>query len=233
MNPSSNLASTSLTSDLLASNSPIRELLARSVQIGAVYRLADFDEALVITHDKFVHDANGVPLHAFLLGAAAELADPRAAGRTSPDDEEVVLLRVVGTTPLPHESNLERLRAEAGIGLVTEDTREVPRLRSDLVDPLTENEMSTAGLRCAVLGTFWDVDGRRRSAASATALTSTPSTSPRACASTSHSATACRRSSRSWLSTRPRNRASRSAWAMFGTPPPPAASETPRAPPSR
>ena len=159
MNSMSSLADASLTSDLLASNSPIRDLLAQSVQIGAVYRLADFDEALVITHDKFVHDANGVPLHAFLLGAAAELADPHAAGRTKPDDEEVVLLRVIGTTPLPHESNLERLRAEAGIDLVTEDTRDMPRSRADMLDPLTENEMSTAGLRCAVLGTFWDIDG--------------------------------------------------------------------------
>ena len=28
-----------------------------------------------------------------------------------------------------------------------------------MLDPLTENEMSTAGLKCAVLGTFWDIDG--------------------------------------------------------------------------
>lgn len=149
----------SLTADLLASTSPIRELLAQSAQIGAVYRLANFDEALVITHDKFVHDAHGVPLHSFLLGAAADLASPPVDGQVKPDDEEVVLLRVVGTTPLPHEGNLERLRADAGIGLVTEDTREAPRTRADILDALTENEMSTAGLRCAVLGTFWDVDG--------------------------------------------------------------------------
>lgn len=149
----------SITADLLASSSPIRGLLSQSVQIGAVYRLADFNEALVITHDKFVHDAHGVPLHAFLLGAAANLANPFSAGNMSADDEEVVLLRVIGTTPLPHESNLERLRADAGIGLVTEDTRQAPRPRNDIIDILTENEMSTAGLRCAVLGTFWDVDG--------------------------------------------------------------------------
>lgn len=159
MNPVSLASAGSITADLLASSSPIRELLAQSVQIGAVYRLADFDEALVITHDKFLHDAHGVPLHAFLLGATADLANPAAAGRTPADDEEVVLLRVVGTTPLPHEGNLERLRADAGIGLVTEDTRQAPRPRADIVDILTENEMSTAGLRCAVLGTFWDVDG--------------------------------------------------------------------------
>ncbi len=162
MNPISTLADArSLTSDLLAANSPIRGLLAQADQIGAVYRLADFDEALVITHDKFVHDANGVPLHAFLLAAPADLADPQGASRTSADDEEVVLLRVTGTTPLPHENDLENLRAQAGIDLVVEDTRELPRLRTDMLDPLTEDRMQTAGLRCAVLGTFWDADGAR------------------------------------------------------------------------
>lgn len=149
----------SLTADLLAANSPIRALLSQADQIGAVYRLADYDEALVITHDKFVHDANGVPLHTFLLAAPADLADPQGAARTKLDDEEVVLLRVIGTTPLPHENDLENLRAQAGIDLVIEDTREMPRLRTEMLDPLTEDRMETAGLRCAVLGTFWDTDG--------------------------------------------------------------------------
>jgi hypothetical protein len=150
----------SLTGDLLAANSPIRTLLAHADQVGQIYRVADYDEALIITNDKFVHDAHGVPLHAFLLAAPAGLANPATAGRLDPDDEEIVLLRVVGTTPLPQENDLQFLRAQAGIDLVVEDARDAPRPRVQLVDPLTENQMQTAGLRCAVLGTFWDTDGR-------------------------------------------------------------------------
>lgn len=160
MNSHSLAVAGNLTGDLLAANSPIRTLLARADQIGAIYRLTDYDEALVITNDKFVHDAHGVPLHAFLLAAPSALADPATAGQLDPDDEEVILLRVVGTTPLPQENDLQFLRAQAGIDLVVEDAREVPRPRIQLVDPLTENQMQTAGLRCAVLGTFWDTDGR-------------------------------------------------------------------------
>lgn len=149
----------SLTGDLLADSSPIRSLLHNADQIGAVYRLADFHEALVITNDKFLRDAYGVPLHAFLLGATADLADRRYAGRTDPDDEEIVLLRVTGTTPLPQENDLQFLRAQAGIELVVEDVRQSPRPRDQILDPLTEDRMQTAGLKCAVLGTFYDADG--------------------------------------------------------------------------
>ena len=160
MNSHSLAVAGSLTGDLLAANSPIRTLLAHADQVGQIYRLADYDEALIITNDKFVHDAHGVPLHAFLLAAPAGLANPATAGQLDPDDEEVVLLRVVGTTPLPQENDLQFLRAQAGIDLVVEDARAAPRPRVQLVDPLTENQMQTAGLRCAVLGTFWDTDGR-------------------------------------------------------------------------
>jgi hypothetical protein len=149
----------SLTGDLLAANSPIRALLHHADQIGAVYRLADFHEALVITNDKFVHDAHGVPLHAFLLATTSDLADPTTAGRTDPDDEEIVLLRVIGTTPLPQENDLQFLRAQAGMELVVEDGRQSPRPRGQILDPLTEDRMQTAGLKCAVLGTFYDADG--------------------------------------------------------------------------
>lgn len=149
----------SLTGDLLNSSSPIRRLLNHSDQIGAVYRLADFREALVITNDKFVHDAYGVPLHAFLLGATADLAPPFSSGVPSQDDNEVVLLRVVGTTPLPQETDLQFLRARVGMDLVAEDGRAAPRSRSEMLDTLTEEQMQTAGLKCAILGTFYDVDG--------------------------------------------------------------------------
>jgi hypothetical protein len=129
-----------------------------------VFRLASYDEALVITNDRFVHTAGGVPLSAFLLAAPAELVDPERAGFPEPDDEEVVLLRVTGTTALPQESDLQFLRAEAGLELVIDDARPHPVGRDQLIDPLTEERMQTAGLKCAVLGTFYDlgeIDGHR------------------------------------------------------------------------
>jgi hypothetical protein len=144
--------------------SPIRELLSYSDPIGTVYRLVDFDEALVITNDSFVHAALGVPRHAFLLATPAELAAPQDTGLPDADDEEVVLLRVTGNVALPQEEDIQFLRAEAGLELIVDDARERPVGRDELIDALTAERMQTSGLRCAVLGTFYDADdadGRR------------------------------------------------------------------------
>jgi len=144
--------------------SPIRELLSYSDPIGTVYRLVDFDEAFVITNDSFVHAAMGVPRHAFLLATPAELAAPQDAGMPDADDEEVVLLRVTGNVALPQEEDIQFLRAEAGLELIVDQARERPVGRDDLIDVLTAERMQTSGLRCAVLGTFYDNDqatGRR------------------------------------------------------------------------
>jgi hypothetical protein len=151
-------SSPSLTGELLAAHSPIRELLAHADRVGAVYRQVGFTEALVITNDEFVRQAHGIPLHAFLIASTADLADPARSGQTHPDDEELVLLRVIGNAPVPQEGDLELMRAAAGIDLVIEAARPEPRSREVMIDPLTEERMQTAGLRCAILGTFYDDD---------------------------------------------------------------------------
>ena len=66
-----------LAAEVLSTTSPIRGLLSHCSQVGAVYRLSGFNEALVITNDEFIRRANGVPLHAFLLAATADLEGPR------------------------------------------------------------------------------------------------------------------------------------------------------------
>lgn len=150
--------SSSLTGELLATHSPIRALLSNADKVGAVYRQIGYREALLITNDEFVRQAHGVPLHAFLLASTAELADPTRSGEIAPDDEEVVLLRVIDNAPVPQENDLEFLRATAGMDLVIEAGRGHPRPREEMIDPLTEAQMQTAGIRCAILGTFYDED---------------------------------------------------------------------------
>jgi hypothetical protein len=155
---------TSLSESIVSASSPIRELLSYSDPIGTVFRLVDFDEALVITNDSFVHAAMGVPRHAFLLATPAELADPQDAGLPDADDEEVILLRVTGNVALPQEEDIQFLRAEAGLELIIDQARDRPVGRDELIDALTAERMQTSGLRCAVLGTFYDQDqaaGRR------------------------------------------------------------------------
>ena len=150
--------SPSLTGELLAAHSPIRALLLNADRVGAVYRQVGYREALVITNDEFVRQAHGVPLHAFLIASTADLADPARTGQIAVDDEEIILLRVTDNAAVPQENDLEFLRATAGIDLVIEAGRAQPRTREVMIDPLTEARMQTAGIRCAILGTFYDED---------------------------------------------------------------------------
>ena len=151
MSPTST-AGTSLSASIASASSPIRELLSYSDPIGTVYRLLGFDQAHVITNDSFVYTAMGVPCHAFLLAAPAELTAPDQAGLPDADDEEVILLRVTGNIALPQEEDIQFLRAEAGLELIVDDAREHPAGRDELIDALTAERMQTAGLSCAVLG---------------------------------------------------------------------------------
>jgi hypothetical protein len=135
------------------------ELLAddRSVRIGAIHRI-DYDEAIVLTHDKWKHDAAGIPQFCFLLATARDVS---AAGF---DDDEVLLLRVEGTAPLAMESDLLAVREESLRNVLAESNDPKPSVVLDMdLDPFTKNRVSYTGLRCKVLGTFYeeDIDGQK------------------------------------------------------------------------
>ncbi len=143
---------------MIATSSPIRGLLQQADEIGAVYRLDGFREALIVTNDLFVADAYGVPQHAFLLACLRDLTEMETAGSMPEEDREVILLRVCDTRALPDDGDMERLRARLGRDLVTENRRtdENRRTPEELIDALTQSEIQTFGLSCAVLGTFYD-----------------------------------------------------------------------------
>jgi hypothetical protein len=129
----------------------------RAVRIGAIHRL-DYHEAVVLTHDKWKHDAGGVPQFAFLLATARDVAGSDA------DDDEVLLLRVAGTAPLAMESDLLAVREEALRNALAGSTDFTPSAVLDTqLDPFTKNRISFTGLRCTVLGTFYEdhVDGQK------------------------------------------------------------------------
>jgi hypothetical protein len=130
----------------------------RSIRIGAIYRL-DYTEAVVLTHDRWKFDAGGIPLYAFLLATA------RDVDSQSNDDDEVLLLRVEGTAPLTMEADLHAVREEALRTALSQTDDPSPSVVLDVeLDPFTKNRVSFTGLRCRVLGTFYeeDVEGRTR-----------------------------------------------------------------------
>jgi hypothetical protein len=138
-----------LNSQLLADN--------RSTRIGAIYRL-DYAEAIVLTHDRWKFEAGGIPQFSFLLATAQNINTPQV------DDDEVLLLRVEGTAPLSMESDLHAVREESLRAALSNNQDPSPAVVLDVeMDPFTKNRVSFTGLRCKVLGTFYedDVDGKK------------------------------------------------------------------------
>ena len=121
------------------------------VPVGGIFRL-DYDSAVVLTDDFKKHEAGGVPRGGFLLAVAGE----NTASGFVLEDQEVILLRVRGTAPLPNESELIQTRLavvrDAGASGVGFD---------DVTDVLTRNELQQSAFDCEVLGTFYtETDAR-------------------------------------------------------------------------
>lgn len=138
-----------LNSQLLADN--------RSTRIGAVYRI-DYGEAIVLTHDRWKFDAGGIPQYSFLLATAQNISAPQV------DDDEVLLLRVEGTSSLSMESDLHAVREESLRAALSGNPDPSPSAVLDVeMDAFTKNRVSFTGLRCKILGTFYedDVDGQK------------------------------------------------------------------------
>lgn len=119
-------------------------LLAGARQVGGVYQL-DFQHALVSTDDKWKADAGGIPLHSFLLATVMPVS-----GTGDREDEEVLLLRVDDTCQLPRQAELVEVREFAMRQMLTDGNL--------TVDVLTQQEMQRSGLKCRILGTFYQSD---------------------------------------------------------------------------
>lgn len=129
----------------------------RAIRVGAIHRL-DFVEAVVLTHDKWKLDAGGIPRYSFLLATARDVDQPG-------DDDEVLLLRVESTAPLSLESDLLAVREESLRDALSRAEDPSPSVVLDRhLDPFTRNRASFTGLKCRVLGTFYEdtVDGQAR-----------------------------------------------------------------------
>lgn len=131
---------------------PLTALINKGcMPVGGIFRL-DYDSAVVLTDDFKKHEAGGVPRGGFLLAVAGENTD---LGFVL-EDQEVILLRVRGTAPLPNESELIQTRLavvrDAGASGVGFD---------DVTDVLTRNELQQSAFDCEVLGTFYtETDAR-------------------------------------------------------------------------
>lgn len=139
----------SITSTILESSrasTPLATLVnAGCNAVGGIFRL-DYARAIVLTDDWRKTQAGGVPHGAFLLAAAGVQTDQGFAL----DDEELILLRVSGTAPLPNESDLVQTRLA-----VVRDAGDSGKGFDEVTDELTRNELQQSAFDCEVIGTFY------------------------------------------------------------------------------
>jgi Helicase HerA, central domain len=123
---------------------PLAQLLQEKQFIGWTCRM-DFEHAVVLTSDELKLAAHGVPLHCFLLATALN-------PKSTETDGEVVLLRVIGSAPLPEDDELLARKSEAL------RNRELKIAAS--AEP--QSEFQFGGLLCRILGTFYVRDHQLR-----------------------------------------------------------------------
>ena len=132
----------------------------------------DYDEAHVLVHDALRAQVEGVPHGCLLVAARSRPADnqpatpePEAAqgseaepplsadepAASEPGVPSLLLMRVLGSSPLPNDIEMQQARLHAG-----QRASDSPHNwdEQNNSDQFTLHQVRYAGLRCAILGTL-------------------------------------------------------------------------------
>lgn len=137
--------------DRLLESDPLVEMIQQDNFIGWVYSI-DYDSALVMTNDYWKYRVLGVPHNSFLLAATF---NPHEFSKVPEEERELILLRVVGSAPLPRDSEMIGTR----IDHFQQRQSEYIDANEKDYDDLTKHTMQYGGLSCRILGTFYVRDG--------------------------------------------------------------------------
>ena len=125
----------------------LSRFISESTRIGDLLSI-DYSEAVVLVHDALRQAVNGLPMGCFLL---ATRVNPDTKPRADSEDTSLILLRVIGHSPLPNRSDTDSWRFDAARRSI--DTSEQWDA-DNRTDQFTLNQLRHAGVRCSVLGTF-------------------------------------------------------------------------------
>ena len=134
-----NIANTLLEQD------PLTQLIQTDKFMGWVYQI-DYENAGVMTNDNWKAGINGVPHNCFLIATSI---DPENYASAQLWQQEVILLRVVGSCKLPMDDDLVRTKIEHY------QDQQSARPGEGALDDITRNQLQFNGLQCRVLGTFY------------------------------------------------------------------------------
>ena len=108
----------------------------------------DYSEATILVHDALRQEVRGLSMGCFLLSTRIV---PNTKPRADKEDTALILLRVVGHSPLPNRTDTDIWRFDAARRSI--DSPEHWDA-DNKTDQFTLNQLRHAGVRCSVLGTF-------------------------------------------------------------------------------
>lgn len=125
------------------------QLVQKENFVGWIYNI-DYDSAKVMTNDLWKSNVLGVPHNCFLVAASF---NPDEFSKASEEEQEVILLRVIGTAKLPQDDDIIQTKIDH-----YQQQDEV--FSANDFDDLTKNQVQFGGLDCRVLGTFFKREGK-------------------------------------------------------------------------
>ncbi len=140
-----------LRDEIITKELKLMDLLVNAELVGGIYNMG-FEECSILTNDIWKRNAGGIPKHCFLLASVME----SGKAPISEDDEEIILLRVIGPAQLPTEKELINVRSDAMREIITEKGRESAKEPSEIIDILTRNEIQFSGIKAKILGTYYE-----------------------------------------------------------------------------
>lgn len=118
--------------------------------VGRVFSIS-YETALVQIHDYHRRKAGGIPSLSFLI--ATRIKPEEKEINYEFEDCSILLLRVIDAASLPDSGETERIRVQSAQQI----SGETDKLwdESTVMDAMTHNELSFAGVKCRVIGTFF------------------------------------------------------------------------------
>ncbi len=116
---------------------------------------ASYSEIVVMTNDRWRHEADGMPMNSYLLATAVDVDNFNTA---DPIDKRAVLLRIVGRTEIATDRD--------ALHAIMEHFQDQPKTTDPAfrtMEPISFAMLQWSGIKTKVLGTFYmDSDSRLR-----------------------------------------------------------------------
>ncbi|RKS20404.1 uncharacterized protein DUF87 [Flavobacterium endophyticum] len=125
------------------------KLIQEDQYIGDLYA-TNYEESKVLVHDTYREKVGGIPSLCFLIATRINLKEDIDYKR---EDASIILLRVVDSTTIPQDGEVERVRVQTAqrvTGLTDKHWD-----HSEYMDEKTRSVFGFAGIACRIVGTFF------------------------------------------------------------------------------